>query len=301
MPRIPLRAGAAAALAVMVLPLPTPGAVPGAAVHRTASTTAGSTPLLGVTVTDSRDLSQDEAQFGYVPIVHVYYTGLPPANAWRGLAGQAHSAVIACFSAKPSAILSGADDAALLRFFNGAPRNHRVYYTYIHEPEHAVNHNGLNVSQYRQAWLHVAALAARVRNPELVPTLILEEYDLRPSTRDPANHNWKQYLTPVIKVIAWDTYPAGTGKPMPPSFLMAPAVAATKAVHLKYGFAEFGLPTTVGRATWLNEIGSYLMSSGSLFGTYFDSSKFSQYRLTDGASITAWRHWVRASAAAAAG
>jgi hypothetical protein len=299
--RISIRAGAISALAMLVLPVPSSGVFRGATVQGTMSSTTLSTPLLGVTVTNSRALSQDEAQFGYLPIIHVYYTGLPPANAWKGLAGQAHAAVIACFSAKPSAILSGADDAALLRYFNGAPRNHRVYYTYIHEPEHAVNHDGLNVTLYRKAWLHVAALAARARNPELFPTLILEEYDLRPSTRAPANHNWKQYLTPVIKAIAWDTYPAGTGKPMPPSFLMAPAVAATKALHLKYGFAEFGIPTSVGRAAWLNEIGSYLMSSGSLFGTYFDSSKFSQYRLTDGASITAWRHWVRASAAAAAG
>jgi hypothetical protein len=301
-----MHASAVAALAAIALVWPYPAAalrtpLSGADAASHARLTATSrAPLLGVTVTTGHDLGQDEAQFGHLPIVHVYYSGLPPANAWSGTAGKAGAAVIASFAANPSAVLSGADNAALSHFFDTAPRNHRVYYSYIHEPEHAVNHEGLNVTLYREAWLHVAALAAKANNPELIPTLILEEYDLRLGSRGPAaNRNWKQYITPVIKVLAWDTYPAGTGKPMPPSFLMAPAIAATQSLHLAYGFAEFGIPTAQGRATWLNEIGGYLMSSGALFGTYFDSSIYRGYRLTDTASVAAWRHWVQASAQAA--
>ena len=50
---------------------------------------------------------------------------------------------------------------------------------------------------------------------------------------------------------------------------MARQVAAAKSVGLPYGFAEFGVSTTVGRSAWLTEVGDYLMHSGALFASLF--------------------------------
>jgi hypothetical protein len=276
---------------------PDPAAAPGAlpvrteAVAHQAATTANA-PLLGVTVTNNRDLSADIKQFGHLAIIHAYYTGLPPKGAWNGLAGANHSAVIVSFNAKPATILSGSANAVLANFFNTAPRGHPIYWTYIHEPEHQVVHAGMSVSQYRAAWVHIAAIAAKAQNPSLKPTLILEEYDLK------VHRNWQQYIPPgnIIKVLAWDAYPGVLGRsPQAPSQFLGPAVAASRSVHLPVAFAEFGLQRMSARTAWLNDVGGYLMASGALFGTYFDSSIVSTFRLTGSAEIGAWRTWVQRS------
>jgi hypothetical protein len=81
---------------------------------------------------------------------------------------------------------------------------------------------------------------------------------------------------------------------------MAPAVAASKAANMPFGFAEFGVAGTKtvlpGRPAWLTSIGSYLTANGALFGTYFDTSgpKPSQ-QLTDAASIAAWKKVIATS------
>lgn len=276
-------------------PAAAPGALPAhprteAVAYRAA--TIGRAPLLGVTVTNGRDLSADDKQFGHLPIIHAYYTGLPPRGAWKGLAGANHSAVIVCFNAKPGAILNGSADGVLAGFFNSAPQGHPIYWTYIHEPEHQVVHAGLNVAQYRAAWVHIAAIAARAHNLSLKPTLILEEYDLK------IHRNWQQYIPPgnIIKVLAWDAYPGVLGRaPQAPAQFLGPAITASRSVHLPFGFAEFGLQRMSARAKWLNDVGGYLMASGALFGTYFDSSIVSTFRLTTSTEIGAWRTWVQRS------
>jgi hypothetical protein len=261
------------------------------AVARSAATT-GSRPLLGVTVTNTRDLNADIKEFGHLPIIHTYFSGLPTSGAWKGLSGMNHSAVITCFNAKPAAILSGSDDAVLTKFFANAPTGHPIYWAYIHEPEHQVAHFGLSVAQYRAAWVHVAALAAKAHNASLIPTLILEEYDLK------VHRNWQQYIPPgnIIKVLTWDAYPGVLGdSPQAPAGFLGPAAAASRSVHLPFGFAEFGLHRMAARPKWLNDVGGWLMQSGALFGTYFDSSIVSSYRLTTSAELGSWRTWVQRS------
>jgi hypothetical protein len=253
-------------------------------------------PLIGSTVSSKAQLARNTAEFGHMPIIHVYYPGLPKANAWTtGLPAANHSAVVVSFNASPSAILSGTDDGILSHFFDTAPRDYPIYYSYIHEPEHAVTHGGLNLTEYKEAWQHIVTLADRARNPQLHSTLILEAYDLRPG----AHRNWKDYLPGggIISTLGWDAYPGG-GSHKPPSYFMAPAVAASKSVGLPFGFAEFGSPTAQGRAAWLTEVGDYVMKSGAVFATLFDSaSVHPSFLVTDSASISAWRPFVRASAA----
>jgi hypothetical protein len=269
------------------------------------STPAASTaavPLLGSSVTKTT-LAQDTTEFGHLGIVRVFYTGMPSAKAWTtGLAGANDSAVIVSFGASPAAILSGSDDAALTQFFGTAPTGHPIYYSYNHEPELAIASGEYTAQAYQAAWTRIVALAAQASNPDLHSTLILMGYDVNPAS----HRNWLNYLPPgnVISTLGWDAYPQGStdGYPLadtPPAVFMGPAVAASEAAGLPFGFAEFGTSLATGRAAWLTSVGNYLMTSGAVFGSLFDTAgKLPSMRLTDTASITAWQAQVGQSDAA---
>jgi hypothetical protein len=252
-------------------------------------------PLLGASITTSAMLTQDTAEFGHMGIVRVYYPGLPPSNAWS--AGSKlvdnHSAVVVSFNATPSAIMSGVDDAALSHFFDTAPHDITIYYSYVHEPEHEIVRNEFTAAAYKAAWPHVVALANQAHNPALHSILILTSYDLKPA----AHRDWKDYMPGggIISTLGWDAYPGG-GVAKPPSVFMAPAVAASKSVGLPFGFAEFGLSSATGRADWLSEVGNYLMSSGAVFASLFDSAIVQpSFKLTDAPSVSVWRNFVAKS------
>jgi hypothetical protein len=271
---------------------------------RSASSTS-SVPLFGSSVTTS-DLAETTAQFGTLPLVRVYYPGLPASNAWDGgLAGANHSAVIVSFKALPTDILSGADDAALTHFFDTAPTGHPIYYSYYHEPEDNIAAGQFTLVDYKAAWARVAELANAAHNPDLHSTLILMSWDLiKASGRD-----WKSYLPGggIISTLGWDAYPVGSAtnvnpQPTPPADFMGPCITASESVGLPYGFPEFGLSTPVGRAAWMTEVGNYLMTSGALFASYFNGSpEYPTIQLTDQASQDVWKGFVAKSVAANVG
>jgi hypothetical protein len=260
-------------------------------------------PLLGVSVATKALLAQDTAEFGHLPILREYYTGLPPADAWTtGLQGANRSAVIVSFKAQPNAILSGADNAALSHFFDTAPTGYPIYYSYYHEPERHIAAGQFTLAAYKAAWARVVALADAAHNPYLHSTLILVTYDFDPA----AHRDWKNYLPGghIISVLAWDAYPefAAEGRFAPqlttPTEFMGQAIAASKSVGLPYGFAEFGLPTPNGRPAWLTAVGNYLMHSGALFGSMFNSASVSNGEWDvagDPAAVAVWRHFVTES------
>jgi len=281
-----------------------PFAGPSANVEHSAGLDIGRTnsangTLFGVTVGNTSVFRQDTAEFGRLPIIHVFYPGLPGTHAWTtGLLAAAKSAVIISFNAKPSTILSGADDATLSHFFDTAPTGHPIYYNYIHEPEDNIAKGQFSASSYRAAWARIVGLAKAAHNPDLRSTLILMSYDLRPGS----HRDWRNYLPGggIISVLAWDGYPAGAAgshskglQLTPPAQFLGPDVAVAKAAGMQFGFAEFGTPRLNGRAAWLISVGKYMASVGALFGTLFDSAPpFPSMRLTDSASIAAWRSVV---------
>ena len=264
------------------------------------SSSDGNGPMLGSSVYSSSDLAKDTAEFGQMPIVRVYYPGLPSANAWTtGLPALNKSTIIVSFKALPTTILSGADDAALSHFFDTAPRSHPIYYSYYHEPEDNITAGQFTLADYKAAWAHVVALANAAHNPDLHSTLILMEWDLvKASHRD-----WKSYLPGggIISTLGWDAYPVGSATDTdpqltPPAQFMGPAIAASESVGLPYGFAEFALSTPTGRTAWLKEVGNYLMGSGALFGTYFNgNAEYPTARLTSAADTGMWRSFVARS------
>lgn len=253
-------------------------------------------PLYGASASNPSDLARATSQFGHMPIIRVFYPGLPSPSAWTaGAPGINSSAVIVSFNALPSAILSGADDAALSHFFDTAPSGHPIYYSYYHEPEPHIAAGEFSLSAYKAAWTHIVALADAAHNADLQSTLILTSWTVNRAS----GRNFRDYIPSggVISTLGWDAYPAGTVENhdpqlTPPADFMGPEVAASKSVGLPFGFAEFALGTATGRPGWLTQVGSYLASSGALFGTLFDSSGFPTMQLNDAASIATWRSVV---------
>lgn len=239
------------------------------------------------------------AQFGQLPVIRIYYTGMPDPKAWTtGVPAHSQSAVVVSFRSPPATVLSGADDAAFSHFFRTAPVGRPVYYSYYHEPEPLIEQGAFTLAQYKAAWTHIASIAAQAHNSRLVPTLILMSWDLDPAS----GVNWRSYLPRghVIRNLSWDAYPAGTvhnhnPQPTPPGQFMGAAEAASRSVGLPFGFAEFALGTHNGRPQWLTEVASYLRRTGATFGLLFNSRGFPWMLLNDSASIAAWRAAVAAS------
>jgi hypothetical protein len=256
-------------------------------------------PLFGSSA-QANDLAQETSDFGHMPIVRVYYPGLPSSNAWTtGMPAANKSAVIVSFKALPTTILSGQDDAVLSHFFDTAPTGNPIYYSFYHEPEDNIAAGQFTLSDYKAAWAHVVSLADAADNPYLHSTLILQGYDLVPAS----HRNWKDYLPGggIISTLGWDAYPVGSAvnrdpKPTPPAQFLGPEIAASKSVGLPFGFAEFGLSTATGRPAWLTQVGNYLMQSGALFATLFNGcAQYPTLKLTDAPSIAVWKSFVAKS------
>jgi ABC-type cobalt transport system substrate-binding protein len=255
-------------------------------------------PLFGASV-NWQTLAPETAQLGHMPVVRVYYPSTPPATAWTtSPAGLAKSAVVVSWKTLPAEILSGADDAALEHFFDTAPTNYPIYWSYWHEPEDEIASGLFSLADYKAAWEHIAAIAAAAHNPELHSTLILMAWDLNPAS----HRNFEDYIPSgnIISTLGWDAYPAGSIQDTnvqltSPADFLGPEIAASKSVGLPFGFAEFALATQDGRPGWLNEVAQYLDTSGALFATYFDSTGWPSMELTDSASIDAWRSIIATS------
>jgi hypothetical protein len=265
----------------------------------TQGTPSQTSTLFGSTISSASDLATKTSQFGHMPIVRVYYPGLPSADAWSGgLPSANNSAVIVSFKALPATILSGADDATLTQFFNSAPSTYPIYYSYYHEPEDNIATGQFTAADYRAAWTHIATLADNAHNPSLHATLTLMAYTLQTAS----HRNWENYMPSgnVISDLAWDDYPAG-GVGLPEASYLAQAVSVSKSAGLPFGFAEFNSATASNRGAWLTSLASYMSSNGALFGTLYDSpvngglGGSGTFVVSDADSIAAWHTVVQNS------
>jgi len=270
--------------------------------HQTDQLAASTQPAgtdFGASVSGQTGLTRETQAFGHMPIIRTSYVGVPSPGVWtHGPAGANKSAVVITFTAAPAAILSGADNAALARFFAAAPTSYPVYYSYDAAPEASIANHRFTAAQYRQAWKHVAGIASSANNPELKSTVILKATDPVAKGR----RNWRTYLPGgnVISTLAFDAYPAGTlsgqdPQLTPPAAFIGPAIAAAKSAGLPFGVSGFALATKAGRPAWLKEVADYLISKGALFGLVRTVPGVPATQLTDRRSIAAWRKVVAAS------
>jgi hypothetical protein len=262
----------------------------------------GSSTPIGVSVVSPGNLRQETSEFGRLPAVRIFYNGLPNSDAWTtGLPAESDATSVISFNARPSTILSGADNAQLSHFFDTAPTTRPTYYNFIHEPEVPIASGKFSAASYRAAFTHIIDLAKAAHNPELRSTTLLMAYDIRKSS----HRNWREYVPAGIQCLGWDAYPTGSAgsdlqhpQLTPPAAFLGPEIALSKSVGLPYGFGEFGLNTAHGRPGWLTSVGDYLLSSGSAFATLFNAPVTTAGRtmkLTDAASIAAWRAIVARS------
>jgi hypothetical protein len=257
-------------------------------------------PLLGVTASRTKQLKRDIAEFGQLPIIHVFSRRIPRSWRW-GVLRAVKSAILISFNAPPSKIISGADNAALAHFFDTAPAGRLVYWNYFHEPENNIAKGQFTAAAFRAAWDHIDVIARAAHNPDLKATLILMAYDLRRG----AHRDWKDYYpgNADVDVFGWDSYPRGSAngsrhpQATPPAVFLGPAIAVSKSMGKPFGFGEFGLNTTARRGPWLTSVGKYLLASGAAFATMFDGPA-GRLKVTDGPSIAAWRAIVARSASA---
>jgi hypothetical protein len=249
--------------------------------------------------TFTQEMAVRRQVYGRQPVIRVWDNGVPPWNAWKTRTPtlSPHTAVVTSFEMPPAQVLSGRYDAALLHFFRTAPRGHKIYWNYRHEPELRVQARQFTASQYRAAWRHIATLSGRACRPNLVPTLVLMQWTADPRSGD----SWRNYYpgSRYVSVIAWDAYPGRTDRV--PSSYRTPArlydavVRASAAAHKPWAIAETGSPLVPGdssgaaRAAWLTRIAAYARAHHALWMTYFDFNSRIDFRLRDRASISAWR------------
>jgi hypothetical protein len=242
-------------------------------------------------------LARVDGYYNGLDTVRVFYPGLP--QPWPGKLDAGTRPLIISFKAPPANVIAGAHDAALRTWFQTAPRDRDMYWTYFHEPENDIQDGAFTAAQFRQAWQRIAGLAREAANPRLRGTLILMGWSVNPNS----GRNWRDYYPgrQHVDVIGWDLYNPSwqNGAYKDVTELFADVIAASRSEGLPFGIAETGSPRVAGdagagRAAWLRQLTSHLTSAGAVFVAYFDLDwprAGVDYRLRDSASMAAWREF----------
>lgn len=240
-------------------------------------------------------LAAEDARYGRLGMVRVFYPGLPAA--WPGKLDADGRPMAVSFKASPADVARGAHDALLREWFAKAPKNQTIYWTFYHEPEDNMASGAFTSAQYRAAWRHLRALADAAHNPRLKATLVLMSWTLNPKS----HRTFADYYPgrDVVQVLGWDAYNAGADKGVyaPAESVYGPAVAVSAREGLPFGIAETGSHLVAGddgtgRAAWLRAGIAYLTAHHALWVAYFDHQwGTGDYRLRDAPSVRAWREF----------
>jgi hypothetical protein len=240
-------------------------------------------------------LARETTAFGRPDVVRTYYQGMPAA--WPGSAGVSGGPVVVSFKAQPKDVASGRLDGQFANWFNTAPKDRPIFWSYFHEPENDVESGSFTTADYRAAWVHLAGLADRANNPQLRSNLILMCWTLQSGS----HRNWQDYFAGagVIDTIGWDCYNKSYSKGSygDPASMLGKAVATSNGAGVNWAVAELGSKLATGdngtgRAAWLTAIGKYARSNGAAYITYFDSTVGGDFRLLDSPSKNAWRQVI---------
>lgn len=225
-------------------------------------------------------------------VIRVFYQGAP--DPWPGKAPNRD--VVVSFKMPPQDVLAGDYDDQMRQWFADAPRDHKVFWVYWHEPEDDAEQGLFTPEQYRQAYARLDGLADEADNPNLASTVVLMSW----ATRTETSRNWRDYVPPVesFDILAWDAYNrvATRGDYLPADDLLGPAQQASASIGKPFAIAELGSQLRPGddgsdRAKWLLDIGRFAREHDAVFVTYFDFNwkGTDDFRLSDPASQQAWR------------
>lgn len=250
-----------------------------------------------MTITES--LNQIDAAFGKVPVVRIFDPNLPLGwGSTRAKLTRDRTAVIS-FRPSPQEVLSGKYDTFFRNWFETAPDNQVIYWSFIHEPEPLIKKGAFTATQYKAAWKRLVGIADKACKPNMFATLILTGWTAEPAS----GRDYRTYDAgkDTIDVIAWDPYNGATDKDRDYyeaiSKFLAPAGEVMKADGRPWGIAETGSRLVPGddgqgRAKWLKSVGDYTINNGASFVTYFHSTRGGDYRLNDPYSRAVWRNFV---------
>ncbi len=180
---------------------------------------------------------------------------LHPAAGMVERAEREQAADLDLVQVRAEGVAAGKHDAYLKNWFQTAPRDQDVYWTFYHEPEDNVAGGEFVAADYRAAWTRLRQLANAANNPRLHATLILMDWTLNPLS----GRKWKDFYAGknVIQVLGWDAYntKAKKGEYQPVEEIFGPVVAASKAEGLPFAIAETGSHLVAGdkgagRAAW---------------------------------------------------
>jgi hypothetical protein len=241
-------------------------------------------------------LKRSHERYGGLEVVRVFHTGLP--SPWPGRAGAVGGPVVVSFKAPPSQILSGQHDRLLRSWFNNAPTDREIWWSYFHEPEDDVERGSFTAAQWRAAFQRIAGFADSAGNPRLHNTVILMCWTVNPGS----GRDFSDFFPgrDAVETIGWDCYNKAitSSQYADPKSMYTNAIATSRRVGVGWGIAETGSKKASGdstgsrRAAWLRDVGAFLSREGAEFVTYFDSIVGGEFRLLDEPSRQAWRDVV---------
>lgn len=250
----------------------------------------------GAKETFAQSMARQDANYDDTEVVRLFDPGMPVS--WSKRAPYIEDKTISIsFRPDPAEVLTGQHDAALLNWFNAAPSDQPIYWTYFHEPEPKIAAGEFTAAQYRAAWARIAKLADQACKPNMHATLILTGWTANPRS----NRDWRDYYAgdSVIDVLGWDPYNDATSQEGPKSYaspesIFGNVVEISKNAGKPFAIGETGTrliptdPNGTQRAEWLKDVARYLDNEGALFVAYWDSKTFADFRLLDSASRDSW-------------
>lgn len=252
----------------------------------------------GVTLDTLGGLTKDQAwaqansRYGKPGIVRIFHPSAP--NGWKEANIAKGSDITVSFKIQPKDVLSGANDAKLRSWFQSAPNDTTIYWTYFHEPEDDIERGAFTPAQYRAAWQRIHKIANETCQPNLHPTLILMGWTVDPRSGRDFNDYYPG--SDYIDVLSWDMYnPWGGSVYKDPKSHFEKVVMKSKAEGKPFAIAEtgsllIGNDKGAGRAAWMTSMAKYFRDNKALYVSYFDTNQSGrEFRLSDKPSQDAWK------------